>query len=124
MGPTNKSWYVYMVRCSDGTIYTGITNDIEARIAKHNNGSGARYTAQRRPVKLVHTETLGNRSNAMKREAQIKRWNRRQKESLLLKSKSAGRIMTRNSPGVAILRMATQRAHLSPHRVTRSKTPV
>ena len=77
-----KPWFVYLVRCRDGSIYTGITDDIEARLKKHNAGRGARYTAQRRPVILLHSETMPNQGSAMRREAQIKRWGKAQKECL------------------------------------------
>lgn len=82
MESTEKPWHVYLVRCSDGSIYTGITDNVEARLKKHNSGRGARYTAQRRPVILLHSETLESQGSAMKREAQIKRWSKRQKEDL------------------------------------------
>ena len=82
MEPTSKPWYVYLVRCSDGSIYTGITDNVEARLKKHNSGRGAKYTAQRRPVTLLHSEELPDQGSAMRREAQIKNWNRVQKETL------------------------------------------
>ena len=67
-------WYVYIVRCSDGTLYTGITTDIDGRIASHNSGKGgAKYTRARRPVELVYAERAGSRSEAAKREYRIKR---------------------------------------------------
>ena len=69
-----KSWCVYMVRCSDGTLYSGITNDLEKRIAAHNSEKdGARYTRSRRPVKLVYSEQTGSRSAAAKLEYQLKK---------------------------------------------------
>jgi len=68
------SWCVYMVRCSDGTLYTGITNNLEKRIAAHNSEKdGARYTRSRRPVKLVYSELAGSRSAAAKLEYQLKK---------------------------------------------------
>jgi len=76
-------WYVYMVRCSDGTLYTGITNDLEKRIAAHNSGrDGARYTRSRRPVKLVYSEQAESKSSAASLEYRIKRLPRRKKETL------------------------------------------
>ena len=67
-------WYVYIVRCTDGTLYTGITTDLDERIASHNSGKGgAKYTKARRPVELVYFEPAGSRSEAAKREYRIKR---------------------------------------------------
>ncbi|MEE9273545.1 MAG: GIY-YIG nuclease family protein [Robiginitomaculum sp.] len=76
-------WTVYIVHCQDGTYYTGITNDVDKRIATHNIGKGAKYTMARRPVRLVYTEAAQNRSEATKRERCIKRLNRTQKERLI-----------------------------------------
>ena len=83
---TNASapWYVYMVVCSDGTIYTGITLDIQKRIAEHNNGAiGAKYTRSRRPVSLAYQEELPDRSSASSREYQIKKLSRHKKLQLI-----------------------------------------
>lgn len=74
--------YTYLVRCKDGSLYTGWTNDIEKRIRAHNEGLGAKYTKPRRPVKLVYLERYGTRSEAMKREAALKKLSHRQKEKL------------------------------------------
>mgnify|MGYP005966212693 FL=1 len=71
--------YTYMVQCSDGTLYTGCTNDLKKRLEKHNAGKGARYTRGRLPVKLVYYEVFATKSEAMKREAQIKKLSRKQK---------------------------------------------
>ena len=77
-GVTNR--YVYIVECSDKTLYTGWTGNVEKRIQEHNSGGkGARYTRGRRPVKLVYVETCNSVSDALKREAQIKRLSRREK---------------------------------------------
>ncbi len=66
-------WYVYMLRCADGTLYTGITTDLARRVQEHNAGkAGARYTRSRRPVALVYSETVANRSEASQREYAIK----------------------------------------------------
>ena len=65
-------WFVYVVRCVDGSLYTGISTDVVARVAAHNAGRGARYTRARRPVELVHTENKRSQSTAAKREAAIK----------------------------------------------------
>lgn len=66
-------WHVYIVRCSDETLYTGIARDVGQRIAKHNEGTGAAYTRGRRPVVLVHQEPATDRGAALRREAAIKR---------------------------------------------------
>ena len=75
--------FVYMVACSDGTLYTGWTTDVEARVEAHNAGQGSRYCAQRRPVRLVYQEELPDRSAAQRREIAIKRLKRRKKLELI-----------------------------------------
>ena len=79
---------VYILECSDGSFYTGWTNNIESRLDAHNNGTGAKYTRGRGPVKLVYIEYLSDKSSALKREAAIKKLSRPQKKSLI---KKAGR---------------------------------
>lgn len=76
-------WFVYVVRCRDGSLYTGISTDVQARVARHNAGSGARYTRARRPVRLLYIERKRNRSNALRREAAIKSLSRAEKLELL-----------------------------------------
>ncbi len=76
-------WFVYVVRCVDGSLYTGISTDVTARVAAHNAGRGARYTRSRRPVELVHTERKNSQSTALKREAAIKAWPRARKMTLV-----------------------------------------
>jgi putative endonuclease len=79
--PENDIWHVYMVRCSDGTLYTGITNNLEKRIEAHNSDKdGARYTRSRRPVKLVYAEQAGSRSAAAKLEYRLKKLPRSKKK--------------------------------------------
>jgi putative endonuclease len=73
-----------MVRCRDGSLYSGITNNIEHRVKEHNRGEGAKYTFSRRPVKLVYSEKHDNASEARKRESLIKGWPRTKKEQLIL----------------------------------------
>ena len=76
----NADWYVYILECSDNTLYTGITNNIEKRIEQHNHGlDGAKYTRARRPVKCVYKEVQKNRSEATKREIFIKKLSRAEK---------------------------------------------
>lgn len=74
--------YTYILRCKDGTYYTGYTNDLEKRIAAHNDGKGAKYTKGRGPVELVYYETSGDKSTALKREWEIKHLTRKEKEAL------------------------------------------
>lgn len=76
------SWYVYMVRCHDESLYTGITVDPARRIEEHNGANGAKYTRSRQPVELVYLEKVSNRSEASKREWSIKRMSRQKKQSL------------------------------------------
>ncbi|MCW8853676.1 MAG: GIY-YIG nuclease family protein [Gammaproteobacteria bacterium] len=80
-----SDWYVYMVRCSDNSLYTGITIDIERRIDEHNNNNrlAAKYTRIRRPVSLVYSETLVSKSEAAKRECAIKQLSKQEKEQLI-----------------------------------------
>lgn len=75
--------YTYIVECSDGTFYTGWTNDLDRRIAAHNSGKGAKYTKTRRPVTLVYYEMFEAKEEAMRREYEIKQYSRRQKEKLI-----------------------------------------
>ncbi len=78
-----KRWHVYILRCADNTLYTGVTTDIERRIHEHNiKSSGAKYTKAKRPVTLVYSEAVPNRSAALKREAAIKKLSKREKENL------------------------------------------
>lgn len=77
------SWRVYILECADGTLYTGITNDLDTRIAAHNAGKGARYTRSRLPVQVVYTEAATDRSTASSREAQIKSLSRSEKLALI-----------------------------------------
>ncbi|MFZ2960674.1 MAG: GIY-YIG nuclease family protein [Candidatus Ozemobacteraceae bacterium] len=77
-----REWVVYLLECSDGTLYTGVTNDLDARIACHNAGKGARYTRGRLPVRLVYREPCEDRSTAQRREVQIKRLSRAEKMKL------------------------------------------
>ena len=77
-------WYVYIVKCRDGSLYTGITTDVERRLKEHNETSkGAKYTKARRPVSLVFQEEAADKSAAAKREYQIKQMKRQTKEALI-----------------------------------------
>lgn len=76
-------WCVYMLLCDDNTIYTGITNDLKKRFENHILGKGAKYLRGRKPLEIVYTENFQNRSMATKREMEIKKLNRREKEALI-----------------------------------------
>ena len=78
-------WYVYILRCSDNTLYSGITTDLERRVEEHNtdNKKGAKYTKVRRPVKLVYKNQCKDRSDAASREAALKKLTKSEKEALL-----------------------------------------
>jgi putative endonuclease len=81
--PASKAFFCYIVECADGTYYTGWTTDPERRLRVHNRGKGAKYTRNRRPVRLVYVEEQLNRGEAMKREYRIKRMGRKGKEKLI-----------------------------------------
>jgi putative endonuclease len=89
MSKGSRRWSVYILRCSDGKFYTGVTTDLARRFREHNRGRGCKFTAYRRPVALVFSEPQPDRSSAQKREARIKRWPRPRKESLIRESGSA-----------------------------------
>lgn len=76
------NWLVYMLRCRDGTIYTGCTNNLTRRLAAHNAGQGAKYTRGRGPVTLIYQEPCASRATALAREAALKKLSRRQKLAL------------------------------------------
>jgi len=76
-------WCVYMLLCDDNTIYTGITNDLKKRFENHILGKGAKYLRGRKPLEIVYTENFQNRSMATKREMEIKKLNRKEKEALI-----------------------------------------
>ena len=78
-----SSWYLYILRCGDGTLYTGITTDVEKRLETHRAGKGAKYTRGRLPLEVVYRECCGTHSDALKREAAIKRMTRQEKETLV-----------------------------------------
>lgn len=78
-----KTYIVYILQTADGTLYTGMTNDLPRRLAAHNAGRGAKYTRSRRPVSLVYQEPVLSRGEALRREAAVKRLTRAQKLSLI-----------------------------------------
>ena len=83
MGDEPTSWYVYILECGDGTLYTGIARDPCARLRQHNAGKGAKYTRSRLPLMLVYRECLTSRGDALRREAEIKRLSRSDKQQLI-----------------------------------------
>jgi putative endonuclease len=82
-----EMWCVYLLRCGDGTLYAGITNDLVRRLAAHRKGRGARYTRGRGPLRLVHCEIARDRPAALRREHALKRLKRREKLALLDRSR-------------------------------------
>src|SRR4051794_23275255 len=80
---SNGMWFVYLLRCADGTLYTGITIDLPRRVEQHNAGTASRYTRSRLPVVLVYKEPQASRSLALKRELVIKALSRLEKESMI-----------------------------------------
>jgi putative endonuclease len=84
-------WSLYLLRCGDGSLYTGITNDVARRLGMHQKGKAARYTRTHPPVDLVYQEKVGTRSQALVREFEVKAYSRKRKEGLVL-SQTAGAI--------------------------------
>ena len=83
----SENWYLYILRCGDGTLYTGITTDIEKRLAVHSAGKGAKYTRGRLPLELVYRECCADHSAALKREYAVKKLTRQEKEALVASGK-------------------------------------
>ena len=81
-----NSWKLYILRCGDGTLYTGITTDVQRRLEKHRSGKGAKYTRGRSPLELVYQEECRDKSTALKRELEIKGLPRQDKEKLIEKT--------------------------------------
>ena len=82
-----SNWYLYILRCADGTLYTGITTDVERRLEAHRSGKGAKYTRGRSPLELAYREECGSHSDALKRELLVKKMSREQKEQLIRQPK-------------------------------------
>ncbi len=82
---SSANWFVYILRCADGSLYTGVATDLQRRLQEHNDGGaqGARYTRARRPVSLVYSESAESRSAACRREAAIKKLYKTDKERLV-----------------------------------------
>ena len=83
MSETGQRFFVYILHCVDGTYYVGSTADVTARVEIHNSGQGPRFTASRRPVRLVHSAPFDTMAEARLREIQIKKWSRAKKEALI-----------------------------------------
>lgn len=83
-------WFVYLLRCCDGTLYAGVTTDVARRMRQHNAGTAARYTRSRLPVQLVYREMQPTRGDALRREASIKRLSRREKLALIRSGRRGG----------------------------------
>ncbi|HEY4185880.1 MAG TPA: SUMF1/EgtB/PvdO family nonheme iron enzyme [Polyangia bacterium] len=99
-------WFVYVVRCRDGSLYTGISTDVAARVARHNAGQGARYTRARRPVELIYTENKRSRSTALRREAAIKALPRAGKIDLVAGRTPARRVRRAVSAVVSVVALS------------------
>ena len=80
-----NNWKLYILRCGDGTLYTGITTDVQSRLEAHRSGKGAKYTRGRGPLELVYTEDCGTKGQALKRELEIKALSRPEKLKLIEK---------------------------------------
>lgn len=85
------AWRIYVLRCRDGSLYTGATNDLEARLARHAAGKGSRYTRSRLPIRLVYQEPAADRGAALRREAALKRFSRAEKLALVSRRRRSGR---------------------------------
>lgn len=79
---TEKTWYLYILRCGDGSLYTGITTDIPRRLRAHRRGTGAKYTRGRGPLELMYQECCGTHSQALRRELEVKSLRRAEKQAL------------------------------------------
>ena len=82
------AFYFYLARCRDNSLYAGYCKNLDEREAAHNNGTGAKYTRAKGPVKLIYSEAFTTKSEAMKREYEVKQWPKAQKEALVLSHKS------------------------------------
>jgi putative endonuclease len=85
-----ESWFCYMLRCSDGSLYVGITSDLEARVEKHNQGFGPEYTRKRRPVVLIWSQEFESSAAARRREVELKGWSRKKKLALVAGLEKSG----------------------------------
>ena len=79
----DDKWFLYILKCKDGSLYTGITKDIERRLKMHNDGKASKYTRARRPLEIVYQESCANRAKALIRECEIKEFSKQRKENLI-----------------------------------------
>ena len=84
----SEIWHVYLIRCADGSLYTGITTDVERRLAEHRAGKGAKYLRGRGPLELAYSRPIGDRAAASREEARIKRLSKAAKETLVVSPES------------------------------------
>ena len=94
-GKNRDKWSLYILKCSDGSFYTGITNNLERRLKMHQDGKASRYTRTRGPVEMLYSETCGNRSGALIRECEVKEWPRTKKERLINKQEQISKTGTK-----------------------------
>jgi len=94
-----RRWVLYIIKCGDGTLYTGITNDLARRVKQHNDGSASRYTRSRLPVKLVYQQSCRGRSLALKKELAVKALSRKEKEEYIKQNKSVATKARRHKEG-------------------------
>jgi putative endonuclease len=93
-----REWYLYLVRCRDGSLYTGIATDVERRLAEHRAGKGAKYLRGRGRLKLVYKQRVGNRAAALKLERRIKGWPKEKKERLAAAGAGIEEMLPRDHP--------------------------
>ena len=86
---SDQNWFLYILRCQNDTLYTGVTKDLERRLKMHNDGKASRYTRARRPVKLIYHEGCVSRAEALVRECKVKALSRKEKEKLILNGKKS-----------------------------------
>ena len=89
--PGAGGWFVYILRCADGSLYTGITKDLGRRCRQHNEGTASRYTRSRRPVRLAYQEAHPDQGSALRREAAIKALSHREKEAIIRRARRGRR---------------------------------
>ena len=97
MPSSSSMFYVYVLRCSDGSLYVGRTKDLAAREQWHNDGHGARYTTSRRPVTIVYAEEFSSELSAARRERQLKRWSTAKKNALVSRDPITLKLLSRTS---------------------------
>ena len=85
----DQKWFLYILRCRNGTFYTGVTKDLKRRLKMHNDGKASRYTRARRPVKLIYHENCASRAQALVRECKVKALSRKEKEQLVLNGRKS-----------------------------------